>query len=62
MRGSRQMEANNVQKGKWHCFDLPFEIVCGGMGVAEKIYYALKDKSEDVKEPLKFSVSKTNTL
>ena len=33
----RQEKAENIESGKWHCFDLPFMIVCGDKPTAEKI-------------------------
>ena len=56
MKDNRQQSAANVAQGKWHCFDIPFEIVCGGRDVAQKIYDCLKDRSSEVKTPLQFSV------
>ena len=33
----RQLNAEQIAKGKWHCFDLPFMIVCGDKPTAEKV-------------------------
>lgn len=33
----RQEKAENIASGKWHCFDLPFMIVCGDKPTAEKM-------------------------
>ena len=33
----RQEKAENIESGKWHCFDLPFMIMCGDKPTAEKI-------------------------
>lgn len=33
----RQEKADNIASGKWHCFDLPFMIVCGDRQTAEKV-------------------------
>jgi hypothetical protein len=43
MEERHQESANNVQKGKWHCFDLPFTLVCGDMETASEIHNHLKD-------------------
>ena len=56
MNKNRQHEAANIAKGKWHCFDIPFNIVCGDMETAEKIFYSVKEKSGQVKEQLQFSI------
>ena len=33
----RQEKAENIAPGKWHCFDLPFMLVCGDKPTAEKV-------------------------
>jgi len=33
----RQEKAENIESGKWHCFDLPFMVVCGDKPTAEKV-------------------------
>lgn len=57
MKQNHQSEANNIAKGKWHCFDIPFNLVCGDVDVATKIFNSVKDKSGDCKEKLQISVS-----
>lgn len=57
MKQTHQPSANNIAKGKWHCFDLPFNIVCGDMEIATKIFNSVKDKSDECKESLQFSLS-----
>ena len=57
MKNTHQSKAENIQKGKWHCFDIPFNLVCGDMEVATKIFNSLKDKSSECKEQLQFSLS-----
>lgn len=37
LNGMRQEKAENIVSGKWHCFDLPFMIVCGDKPTAEKV-------------------------
>lgn len=37
LSGMRQEKAENIAPGKWHCFDLPFMIVCGDKPTAEKV-------------------------
>ena len=37
LNGMRQEKAENIASGKWHCFDLPFMIVCGDKPTAEKM-------------------------
>ena len=37
LNGMRQEKAENIALGKWHCFDLPFMLVCGDKPTAEKV-------------------------
>ena len=38
MEKTHQSEASNIKPGHWHCFDIPFMLVCGDRPTAEKIY------------------------
>jgi hypothetical protein len=53
---NNQSIAENIQKGKWHCFDIPFNIVCGDLETATKIYESVKDRSHECKDKLSFSL------
>lgn len=57
MDSRRQENASDVKPGKWHCFDIPFTLVCGDMDTATEIYNHLKDLSSDFKEGLQISVN-----
>jgi len=37
LKNTRQDNAQHIEKGKWHCFDLPFQIVTDEE-MAEKLY------------------------
>ena len=37
LNGMRQEKAEKIAPGKWHCFDLPFMLVCGDKPTAEKV-------------------------
>ncbi len=41
--------SKGVAPGKWHCFDIPFSLVCGDMATAIKIADYLRDKQSDSK-------------
>ncbi|WP_445677218.1 hypothetical protein ACUDPR_17240 [Pseudomonas aeruginosa] len=47
-----QEQASNVGPGKWHCFDLPFQIVCGDMDTAQTVYDHLSPLAAEFKEQL----------
>lgn len=57
MEPRRQQEANNVKPGKWHCFDIPFTLVCGDMETAVEIHRHLVPFSKDFKEPLQIALA-----
>jgi len=57
MKETHQSEASNIAKGKWHCFDMPFHLVCGDIETATKIYNSVKDKSKEIKESLRISIN-----
>lgn len=57
MRKTHQEEASRIVAGKWHCFDIPFNIVCGDMETATKIFNSVKHRSAECKEALQFSLS-----
>lgn len=56
MENTHQNNASDIQKGKWHCFDMPFELVCGDMETATIIYKSVEKKSKECKTRLQFSV------
>lgn len=56
MEKRHQSSASNVEKGKWHCFDIPFTMLCGDMDTATKIYESVKDKASECKEALHFAI------
>jgi hypothetical protein len=56
MNESHQAKADKIAKGKWHCFDIPFNLVCGDIEIATKIYNSVKDRASECKEQLQFSI------
>ena len=60
MKATHQEKAENIAKGKWHCFDIPFMLLCGDMQTAQKIYDGIKEFNSDVKQPLQISVQVKN--
>lgn len=45
---SHQAKAGNIADNKWHCFDIPFSIVCGSMDFAKKVHGILKPYEGDM--------------
>jgi hypothetical protein len=56
MEPRRQQDASNIKDGKWHCFDMPFTLVCGDTKTATVIHNHLKEFGPDFKAPLGISV------
>lgn len=56
MAPKHQDRAKNIEKGHWHCFDIPFVLVCGDMEMAETIHNHLKPYSKQFKEPLQLAL------
>lgn len=57
MQPKKQDEAANVKNGMWHCFDIPFVLVCGDMETATEIYKHLQPLSSQIKQPLQISLA-----
>lgn len=56
MSETKQDNANNIAPGKWHCFDIPFVLVCGDMDTAKEIYRHLSPFSDKFAVPLQISL------
>lgn len=56
MADRHQPEASNIAAGKWHCFDIPFQLVCGDMETAKTVYGHLSPLSAQFKEALQIGV------
>ena len=37
LKSARQEKASNIAADKWHCFDIPFMIVCGSYAFSERL-------------------------
>ena len=53
-----QPEAHNIKTGKWHCFDIPFTIVCGDMETAVCVNDRLKEFNSQMKTQIVISIDK----
>lgn len=54
-----QSSANNIKKGKWHCFDIPFMLVCGGKELFEEVKENLLPLSDKFEVALNVSYTET---
>lgn len=51
--------SSHIENGRWHCYDIPFNIVCGDIEIATKIFNSVKDRSSECKVPLQFSLEES---
>ena len=56
MKLNHEPSASKIPKGKWHCFDIPFNLVCGDIETATKIFNSVKERSDECKEVLQISI------
>jgi len=56
MAERHQPQASHIAPGKWHCFDIPFQLVCGDMETAQAVYGHLSPLSAKFKEPMQIGV------
>lgn len=56
MRDKRQVDAEKIERGKWHCFDLPFTLVCGDMDTAKEVFRHLSPFSSQFREAMSIAV------
>lgn len=48
-------EKAKVEQGKWHCFDIPFIIVCGGMETRDKVISILSPYASKFKTSIQIA-------
>lgn len=53
----KQDEASDIAKDKWHCFDLPFVLVCGSYETAVFVHDILSPYSDKMNTQLQISIN-----
>ena len=56
MSENHQSNAQNIKSGEWHCFDIPFVLLCGDMETAKKIHEYLLPLSSEFATPLHIAI------
>ncbi len=51
----------DMAEGFWHCFDLPFTMVCGGRDLTQLVYDYLSPMADKIIEPLQLSTAKVKS-
>lgn len=54
-----QAEATNIKPGFWHCFDMPFTMVCGNTDLAELVREKLTPLVDNIVTPLSVAIVQT---
>lgn len=52
---SSRIDNADVPKGKWHGFDIPFQITCGDKDTFDKVIEVLKPFSSEFKTPIQIA-------
>jgi hypothetical protein len=56
---NRQQDLSTpIDKNKWHCFDIPFMLVCGGADLATIVTNDLKTKEQDMTNCIRIAINK----
>ena len=58
LKSTHQAKADDIEDGKWHCFDIPFIISCGDVEMAGKIVEILTPYAEQFKQQIQIGLSK----
>jgi len=58
METRHQPKADGIAAGKWHCFDIPFNLLCGDRETATEIHRHLAPLSSQFQEKLQISLTK----
>ena len=51
-----QEQAQDIKPGKWHCFDIPFTLMCGDRATATEIYRHLQPLSSRFDKKLQIAI------
>lgn len=58
MSTRQQHNATGISAGMWHCFDIPFNLVCGDVDTAKEIYKHLAPLAGKFERKLEISIQK----
>lgn len=56
LNNTHQSKAENIKEDKWHCFDLPFTILCGSMDTAIKVRDILSPYSSSMHGQIQIAI------
>lgn len=56
MSDIRCNDAQNIPEGQWHCFDIPFVVVCGSLDVVYMWRYILEPRKKELQTRIEFVI------
>lgn len=56
MSDIRCNDAQNIPEGQWHCFDIPFVVICGSLEVAYMWRDILEPKEKELQTRIEFAI------
>ena len=57
LSSTRQARAEGIAKDKWHCFDIPFVMMCGSQETAIKICEILRPYESKMTEAIRIVIA-----
>jgi hypothetical protein len=58
LSSSRQQRAEGIAKDKWHCFDIPFVMVCGSQETAMKVCEILRPYESKMTDAIRIVIAR----
>ena len=58
LKDNRQEKADNIAKGKWHCFDIPFIVACGDENIQKEIIKIFTPYASKFKEKIGIGIDR----
>ena len=59
LNSMHQSKAEGIQKDKWHCFDMPFTLLCGSRETAQSVYAVLRPYSNSMKCQIQIAIEES---
>lgn len=50
-----EVNGRDIEAGRWHCFDIPFMVMCGSQEMAQSLAMTLMPFADKFKTPLQVS-------
>lgn len=56
MSDIRCNDVQNIPEGQWHCFDIPFVVICGSLEVAYMWRDILEPREKELQTRIEFAI------